>query len=138
MKKLEEAEELCKDLGFLPLGLELVARYLERKPNLSLVKTRQRLGLEHKSLEKFSKDMTAQRGVAVAFELSWKELDKDDKELGCLLSLFASAPIPWYLVGKCLSDVDEEDLENIRDDKLVNLSLLQEVGGCNYGLSRAC
>ena len=27
----QEAEELCKYLGFLPLGLELVARYLQRK-----------------------------------------------------------------------------------------------------------
>jgi tetratricopeptide (TPR) repeat protein len=91
----KEAEELCKDLGFLPLGLELVARYLERKPNLSLAKTRQRLGLKHKSLEQFSEDMTAQRGVIAAFELSWNELDKD---------------------------------------KLINFSLLQDVGGSNYGL----
>ena len=70
----KEAEGLCEDLGFLPLGLELVARYLERKPNLSLAKTRERLGLKHKSLERFSKDMTGQRGVVAAFELSWNEL----------------------------------------------------------------
>ena len=129
----KEAEELCKDLGFLPLGLELVARYLERKPNLSLAKTRQRLGLKHKSLEQFSEDMTAQRGVIAAFELSWNELDKDAQELGCLLSLFASAPTPWDLVEKCLSDVDEEELED-RRDKLINFSLLQYIGGSNYGL----
>ena len=98
----EEAEGLCKDLGFLPLGLELVARYLERKPSLSLVEVRKTLGLEDESLERFSKDMTAQRGVVAAFELSWNELDEDSKALGCLLSLFASAPIPWNLVEKCL------------------------------------
>ena len=130
--ELEEAEALCKDLGFLPLGLELVARYLERKPSLSLAKTRERLGLEHKSLEAFSQDMTAERGVAAAFELSWKELDKDDKELGCLLSLFASAKIPWNLAEQCLSDVDEEDLEDRRDEKLVHLSLLQSLGDNCY------
>jgi tetratricopeptide (TPR) repeat protein len=129
----KEAEGLCEDLGFLPLGLELVARYLERKPNLSLAKTRERLGLKHKSLERFSKDMTAERGVAAAFELSWNELDKDSQELGCLLSLFASAPTPWDLVEKCLSDVDEEELED-RRDKLINFSLLQYLGGSNYGL----
>jgi tetratricopeptide (TPR) repeat protein len=129
----KEAEELCKDLGFLPLGLELVARYLERKPNLSLAKTRQRLGLKHKSLEQFSEDMTAQRGVIAAFELSWNELDKDTQELGCLLSLLASAPTPWDLVEKCLSDVNEEELED-RWDKLINFSLLQYIGGSNYGL----
>ena len=130
--ELEEAEALCKDLGFLPLGLELVARYLERKPSLSLTKTHERLGLEHKSLETFSQDMTAERGVAAAFELSWNELDKDDKELGCLLSLFAAAKIPWNLVEQCLSDVDEEDLEDRRDEKLVNLSLLQSLGDNCY------
>ena len=130
--ELEEAEALCKDLGFLPLGLELVARYLERKPSLSLAKTRERLGLEHKSLEAFSQDMTAERGVAAAFELSWKELDKDDKELGCLLSLFAAAKIPWNLVEQCLSDVDEKDLEDRRDEKLVHLSLLQSLGDNCY------
>ncbi|MCL2932163.1 MAG: tetratricopeptide repeat protein [Trichodesmium sp. MAG_R03] len=126
--ELEEAEALCKDLGFLPLGLELVARYLERKSSLSLAKTHERLGLEHKSLKAFSQDMTAERGVAAAFELSWKELDKDDKELGCLLSLFAAAKIPWNLVEQCLSDVDEEELEDRRDEKLLHLSLLQSLG----------
>ena len=129
----EEAEGLCKDLGFLPLGLELVARYLERKPSLSLVEARKTLGLEDESLERFSKDMTGQRGVVAAFELSWNELDKDSQELGCLLSLFASAPTPWDLVEKCLSDVDEEELED-RRDKLINFSLLQYLGESNYGL----
>ncbi|MDE5083511.1 MAG: NB-ARC domain-containing protein, partial [Trichodesmium sp. St18_bin1] len=83
--ELQEAKELCKDLGFLPLGLELIARYLERQPSLSLVEVRKTLGLENKSLERFSQDMTAQRGVVAAFELSWNELDEDSKALGCLL-----------------------------------------------------
>ena len=126
--ELEEAEALCNDLGFLPLGLELVARYLERKTSLSLAKTRERLGLEHRSLKVFSQDMTGRRGVAAAFELSWQELDEDDQELGCFLSLFACARIPWYLVEGCLPEVDEEELEDRRDDKLVNLSLLQSLG----------
>jgi hypothetical protein len=59
-------------------------------------------------------------------------LDKDDKELGCLLSLFAAAKIPWNLVEECLSDVDEEDLEDRRDEKLVHLSLLQSLGDNCY------
>jgi hypothetical protein len=48
-------------------------------------------------------EMTAQRGVAAAFEWSWNELDERGRHLGCLLSLFALAPIPWNLVEKCLS-----------------------------------
>jgi uncharacterized protein YjbI with pentapeptide repeats/tetratricopeptide (TPR) repeat protein len=163
--ELQEAKELCKDLGFLPLGLELIARYLERKPSLSLVEVRKTLGLEDKSLERFSQDMTAQIGVVAAFELSWNELDEDSKALGCLLSLFASAPIPWDLVEKCLlKDESQEkgiiqqwfptflrlllfcmprkaanvlDLntwKHKRDNKLINFSLLQYLGGSNYGL----
>ncbi|NEP48055.1 MAG: tetratricopeptide repeat protein, partial [Moorea sp. SIO3C2] len=64
--------------------------------------------------------------VAAAFELSWLELDQDEdaQELGCLLSLFALAPIPWYLVENCLPDQDSEDLEDIRDDSLLELNLL--------------
>ncbi len=136
-QELEEAKALCADLGFLPLGLELVARYLERKPDLSLAKARQRLKskwLEHQSLERFSPDMTAERGVAAAFELSWQELNEDERELGRLLSLFAPAAIPWSLVAGCLPEVDEEDLEDRRDYRLVNLSLLQRVGEESYEL----
>ncbi|BAZ20573.1 hypothetical protein NIES4073_14490 [Kalymmatonema gypsitolerans NIES-4073] len=48
-----------------------------------------------------------------------------DKQLACLLSLFASAPIPWQLVEQCLRNVDAEELEESRDDKLINLHLLQ-------------
>ncbi|NET16265.1 MAG: CHAT domain-containing protein, partial [Okeania sp. SIO1H6] len=134
--ELEEAKALCADLGFLPLGLELVARYLERKTDLSLAKARQRLGLEHKSLEQFSQDMTGERGVAAAFELSWQELGEDERELGRLLSLFAPAVIPWSLVAECLPEVDEEDLEDRRDDGLMNLSLLQRVDEGSYQLHR--
>lgn len=93
--ELDQAKQLCAELGYLPLGLELVGRYLKRKPDLSLVQMRQRLGLEHRSLQQRSEDMTAERGVAAAFELSWQELDEAAQQLACLLSLFALAPIPW-------------------------------------------
>ena len=130
----EEAKRLCVDLGYLPLGLELVARYLQRKPNLSLVEMCQRLALEHRSLREASGDMTAQLGVAAAFELSWQELDKHAQGLACWLSIFALAPIPWKLVEQCLPEEDKEDLEDIRDDFLVNLSLLEDKGENTYQL----
>ena len=131
--ELQEAEELCKYLGFLPLGLELVARYLERKETLSLAKMRQRLELKHNSLEDVSPDMTAQRGVRTAFELSWSALNEDSQKLSYLLSLFAPAPIPWNLVEECSSNVNEEYLENRRDE-LINYSLLKRYEKDNYGL----
>ncbi|MDY6806172.1 MAG: tetratricopeptide repeat protein [Cyanobacteriota bacterium] len=132
----EEAKALCGDLGFLPLGLELVARYLERRPDLSLAKARQRLEskrLKHKSLKRKSKDMTAERGLAAAFELSWEELDSETRELGRLLSLFAPAAIPWWLVAGCLPEVDEEDLEDWQSS-LVSASLLQRLEEGSYQL----
>jgi tetratricopeptide (TPR) repeat protein len=122
------ALQLCQWLGYLPLGLELVGRYLARKQDLSLVEMLRRLEkkrLEQPALDKPEADMTAQRGVLAAFELSWQELEDDDQQLGCLLSLFAAAPIPWKLVEQCLPEEDGEDLEEIRDDKLLNLNLLQ-------------
>jgi tetratricopeptide (TPR) repeat protein len=112
----------------LPLGIELVGRYLARKEDLSLAEMLQRLEkkkLKERSLSQPEENMTAQLGVQAAFELSWDELKDTDKQLACLLSLFAAAPIPWELVESCLPDVDAEELEESRDDQLLNLHLLQ-------------
>ncbi|NEP58658.1 MAG: tetratricopeptide repeat protein [Symploca sp. SIO2G7] len=133
-QEINEAQQLCGDLGYLPLGLELVGRYLKRKQDLPLAQMRQRLRLEHRSLEKRSPDMTAKRGVAAAFELSWQELDESAQELGCLLSIFALAPIPWGLVEQCLPEQDEEDLEDLRDESLLGWSLLERSGEGSYQL----
>jgi Tfp pilus assembly protein PilF len=131
--ELETAKTLCADLGYLPLGLELIGRYLNKKPDLSLAKMRDRLKLEHRSLNpENSQEMTAKRGVKAAFELSWKELKPEEQQLACSLSLFALAPIPWSLVESCFPEIDEEDLEDWRDDKLVKLSLLQRVEKNTY------
>jgi tetratricopeptide (TPR) repeat protein len=132
--ELEQAKELVADLGYLPLGLELVGRYLSRKPDLSLMKMRQRLGLEHRSLQEREGDMTAQRGVEKAFELSWQELDGNAKQLGMVLSLFAIAPIQWQWVERCFPDVEKEELEDWRDEALLGLSLLQREGEGSYQL----
>ncbi|WP_375504797.1 NB-ARC domain-containing protein, partial [uncultured Nostoc sp.] len=138
-RELVIANQLCEWLGYLPLGVELVGRYLARKQDLSLAEMLRRLEnkrLDERSLSKSKSedDMTAQRGVLAAFELSWQELEDDDKQLGCLLSLFAAAPILWKLVEQCLPEEDIEDLEEIRDDKLLNLHLLQRKGEGIYQL----
>lgn len=52
----------------------------------------------------------------------------------CLLSLFALAPIPWSLVEPCLPEQDQEDLEELRDDNLLNLNLIQRKGVAIYQL----
>jgi len=98
--ELQVAGELCAWLGYLPLGLELVGRYLEAE-FLSIAEMLQRLQqkrLRHRALMEVDAMMTAQLGVADAFELSWERLDENAQQLGCLLSLFALAPIDWELV----------------------------------------
>ncbi|MEH2035479.1 tetratricopeptide repeat protein [Nostoc sp.] len=136
-QELAVANQLCEWLGYLPLGLELVGRYLARKQDLSFTEMLRRLEkkrLEQPALIKPEADMTAQGGVLAAFELSWQELEDSDKQLGCLLSLFAAAPISWKLVEQCLPEEDEEELEKIRDDTLLKLHLLQRKGEGIYQL----
>jgi len=130
----DQAKQLCEELGYLPLGLELVGRYLYDKLDLSLVQMRQRLALKHRSLQNPSEEMTARLGVEAAFELSWQELDEVAQDLGCLLSLFALAPIPWSWVEQCLPDRDAEVLEDARDYALLNLSLLERFSQGTYQL----
>jgi tetratricopeptide (TPR) repeat protein len=136
-QELDKAKQLCKWLGYLPLALELVGRYLDRSPDLSIAEMQRRLEkkrLEERSLRKPDDDMTLSLGVAAAFDLSWETLDDETKELSCLLSLFALAPIPWILVEQVAVDHDPDDLEEIRDDNLVNLHLLQRKGKDIYQL----
>jgi tetratricopeptide (TPR) repeat protein len=133
----DDAKALCLWLGYLPLGLELVGRYLARKPDLSLSEMRERLeeqSLDSKALSKTEEGMTAPLGVQAAIELSWQELDVQAQELACLLSLFAPAPVLWGLVQACLPDRDGEELEDLRDEQLVGLSLLKRTGEGVYQL----
>ena len=135
--ELDVAEKLCKWLGYLPLGLELVGRYLARKADLSFEEMLTRLQekrLKQLALKKTEDPMTAKEGVQSAFELSWQELDEPARQLGLCLSLFAVAPIPWQLVEKCLPDIDSEELEEIRDYGLVNLNLVMAKGENTYQL----
>jgi tetratricopeptide (TPR) repeat protein len=135
-EELDDAKQLCSWLGYLPLGLELVGRYLERKPDLALSEMNKRLEakrLEQQALNQPQDDMTAQLGVAAAFELSWQELNLNAQQLGCFLSLFALSPIPWSLLDDIKLD-DLEDIEKIRDDYLINFHLLQRVAKETYRL----
>ena len=124
-----QANWLCDWLGDLPLGLELVGRYLAQKPTVTLATLRDRLErkrLDARALESAYPGMTATAGIAAAFEVSWELLAPEVQRLAELLSVFALAPIPWQLVRNCLVNVDEEDLEDWRDS-LVGLHLLQRL-----------
>ena len=68
------------------------------------------------------------RRFKVTIILSWSELSESARELGCLLSLFALAPISWSLVEKTAVEQDpEQDLEELEDARfeLQSLHLLQ-------------
>ena len=129
-QQLADAKKLCQRLGYLPLALNLVGRYVKQR-KISLAEMLRRLeekGLRHKALEVEKKHRTwtlnINRGVAAAFELSWEEVSEDAKQLGCLLSLFALAPIPWDLVERIDVGQDTEELEDARVE-LESLHLLQ-------------
>ncbi len=162
------AQQLCELLGYLPLGVELMGRYLEQEQNLSLEKMRSRL---HKQLltsqslslhqDDITRNLATQLGVVAGFELAWQRLNQEVQELGCLLSLFALAPIPWaqvesvygqvYLPGALLGkllDISQQDseteietliqalLENLKDarNQLERSHLLQATGEKTYQL----
>ncbi|MGI2909587.1 tetratricopeptide repeat protein, partial [Tolypothrix sp. VBCCA 56010] len=136
-QELAQAQELCQRLGYLPLALQLVGRYVKKR-KISLAEMLRRLeskGLGHPSLIVNENDPTwtldVKRGVAAAFELSWLELNEAAQQLGCLLSLFALAPIPWSLVESAAKEQDSEALEDTRVE-LENLHLL--VGEDSYQL----
>ncbi|MCL5096136.1 MAG: tetratricopeptide repeat protein [Candidatus Omnitrophica bacterium] len=134
-----DAERLCEWLGHLPLALELVGRYLGGKPDLTLCEMLSRLrgkGLDHPSTKRAEGMMTAERGVGAALELSWDELSQPQRELGCLLSLFALAPVPWEMAQRCFPDLDPEDLEDARDSGLLGASMLQRKGEGFYQLHK--
>jgi Flp pilus assembly protein TadD len=136
--QLEDAQALCAWLGYLPLALELAARYLASRPDLSLASLLDRLQrqkLAAKALARPEVGMTANLSIAAAFELSWYELSESAQQLAGWFSLFALTPIPWELVEACVSELgaesDAETLEDLRDE-LINLNLLRRMDEQTY------
>ncbi|MBD2535852.1 tetratricopeptide repeat protein, partial [Nostoc flagelliforme FACHB-838] len=133
-KELSVAKQLCEWLGYLPLGLELVGRYLAKKPpNWSLEKMlqqlkEQRLSNDALKLEQQQTLSTAQRGVLAAFELSWQELSLTTQPVAALLSLFAPNIFAWESVESAtgLLNWASVDVETA-NDQLYELHLIQWV-----------
>ncbi len=138
--QIEEAKLLCQDLGYLPLGLELVARLLKRRQDWKISKIRQKLaekGLDDPSLDrnpKFHAEMTGERGLKAAFNLSWEKLNSepDAQILALYLSLFALAPFPKGMILDLFPDEDGDTVEEWLTDSLVHLSLVQDMGDVWY------
>jgi hypothetical protein len=136
-----EIEKLCEWLGRLPLAIELVGRYLARKPDLSIAKMQERL--EEKKLQQEALtdtqrralgEMTANLNVTAAFDLSWEGLSAGAQQLTYVLSLFALAPVKWQWIEQVMVWIDHETLENHRDDELFNVHLLDRLDQGMYQL----
>ena len=129
-----EAESLCEWVGRLPLGVELIARYLALHPNVTFAKLQERLNrkrLEARALNQAPEEVAYEQlqdyeaPIKAAFELSWQDLAPQAKTLMGLLSVFAVAPIPQELIAGALPEWEEEDLEEQLDTVLVQRNLLQ-------------
>ncbi|MDV3352119.1 NB-ARC domain-containing protein [Leptothoe sp. LEGE 181152] len=100
-QQLTEAEALCKWVGRLPLGVELIARYLALHPNVTFAKLQERLErkrLAAKAMRELPEEIAYEYSIEAAFELSWQDLTPEAKTLMGLLAVFAAAPIPKGLI----------------------------------------
>ena len=127
-KQQAEAEALCEWVEQLPLGVELIARYLAMHETMGFAKLLERLErkrLDAKAMRDLPEEMAYEYSIEAAFELSWQDLTSEAKTLMGLLSVFAAAPIPQGLIVGALPEWDEEDLEDGLDVELVRRNLLQ-------------
>ncbi|BDA72464.1 hypothetical protein CAL7716_066300 [Calothrix sp. PCC 7716] len=142
-KESATAREICQWLGYLPLGLELVGRYLAEDFDLSLARMLERLqtqNLQDEAIDiKLQKGqnnyflMTGKTSIKAAFELSWQELNTPIATVAQLLSLFALDVIPWKFVEFIAKYLNwaEETLDNAKK-LLYKLQLIQSAGEGSY------
>ena len=143
-QKSEDISKICTWLGYLPLGLELVGRYINynlveqynncKKETLleDVLNKLKDESLKSRALRKefeennsnLTADMTAELGVYAALELSWEALEDQSRHLGCLLSLFSQSLIVWSVIEQIASDQDTGELKENRK-QLYELHLLK-------------
>jgi len=112
-----------------------VGRYVDNA-NLSLARMlellkQKRLALH--ALLKSEADMTAQRGIADAFDLSWGDLAPEAKKMAAFLSLFSLAPISWAWIEPCFKMEDAEELVQTLQI-LTQRHIVQTIGQGTYQL----
>ncbi|MEH2259912.1 tetratricopeptide repeat protein [Nostoc sp.] len=130
------ARRICKFLGYLPLALELVGRYLDKMPDLSLetlLKRLEKKRVEYEPVVNANSLMPDEYGIVEAFELSWEQLDENAQSFGCLLSLCALADIP--LSVETIEDNKKQQLNEKAIADLLELHLLQQKSKGIYRLN---
>ncbi|WP_254175141.1 tetratricopeptide repeat protein [Planktothrix pseudagardhii] len=128
------ARRLCRELGYLPLALELVGRYLNLHQTSweDILKRLARKRLEHPAMKDADPLMRYRRGVYEAFLLSWEELDDNTQQLGCWLGLFALAPISLSLED--MEDDEEKEKFETGLSCLCQCHLIQLINPHTYQL----
>ncbi|MCV3212581.1 tetratricopeptide repeat protein [Plectonema radiosum NIES-515] len=126
-----DAEKLCEWLGYLPLGLQLVRRYLDQDPDLSLAEMLQRLKAQRLEDEAIN---PSTRGLKAVFELSWQQLNPITQRVGAYLSLFAPDVISWKWVESAtdLLNCTEREINEAKKQlyKRYLIERLQEKEAC--------
>ena len=118
--------EVCEWLGYLPLAVELVGRYLVSQGRLSFETLLGRLEdsrLKARSLLRGQPMTSTHESLAAAFEVSWGTLGEQPRILGAFVSLFGLAAIPQNVLVTCFEHWEEEDLDEAWS-RLVNLHLV--------------
>jgi tetratricopeptide (TPR) repeat protein len=134
-QELETVKEICKTLGYLPLGLELVGEYLVKNRHLNFAKLQERLSLADESLSRDrSNKFYGYRGVVAAMQLSWDDLSLGSQRVAMWLGLFAPVEILWELVADLGKNVEltEAELDGARGE-LDRLHLIAPTDeGCDF------
>lgn len=128
-KERAVAAALCEWLGYLPLGIELIGRYLsESSATLSAVfEQLKRLALGARMLATVPDEMDYEHNIEAALELSWQTLDAQGQTMALLLGMFALAPIAAEWVVASLPDWDELDVGDCLDRQLVKRSFVNRM-----------
>ncbi len=120
---IEVARELCEWLGYLPLAIELVGRYLAQTGTIgSVLGQLKAKALDARSISAVPAEMDYAYNVRAAIELSWEPLSEEARRVAMVLGVFGLAPVELAWVRDC---VDEEDVEEILDLELVRRSLVE-------------
>jgi hypothetical protein len=141
INELNDAKKLCEWVGYLPLGLNLVGRYLREFKEDTLLELFEQLkkkGLDQAAMHetpipigngKTTADlMEGERrlyeSVYAVFDLNWSQLRQSGKQLGAILSLFDAPAYTWSLVEKAVKPLDEQ--RGIAKISLKDLHIIHE------------
>ncbi|MFN5925537.1 MAG: tetratricopeptide repeat protein, partial [Pseudanabaena sp.] len=134
-KEIVTVKEICKTLGYLPLGIELIGEYLSKNRFLTFAKLQERLNLADESIARERKyKFYGDRGVEAAIQLSWDDISTSSQRVAILLGLFAPVEIGWDLVAEigASAEITEVELNEARG-QLDSLHLIQPIDEeCNF------